>query len=59
MIFLMLMTIGCNITMPMNWEWYEDEKGILHTQKIGNSNSRTPFKGLYQAGFEGEGSNLI
>lgn len=45
--------------MPINWEWYEDEKGILYTQKIGNPDSRTPFTGLYQAGYEGEGSNLI
>ena len=59
MIFLMLMTICCNISIPTNWEWYEYEKGILYTQRIGNSNSRTPFTGLYQAGYEGEGSNLI
>ena len=45
--------------MPINWEWYENEKGILHTQKTGNSNSRTLFTGLYQAGYEGEGSNFI
>ena len=58
-ILLMLMTIGCNISMPIVWEWYEDERGILYTQKIGNSDSRTPFTGLYQVGYEGEGSNLI
>ena len=33
MIFLMLMTIGCNIPMPKDLEMYEDEKGILYTQK--------------------------
>ena len=59
MIFLMLMTIGCNISMPINQDWYEDEKGILYKQKTGNSNSRTLFTGLYQAGYEGEGSDLI
>ena len=35
MIFLMLMTMSCNISMPINWEWYEDEKGILYTEKRG------------------------
>ena len=33
MIFLVFMTIGCNIPMPKDLEMYEDEKGILHTQK--------------------------
>ena len=59
MIFLVLMTIGCNIPMPKDLEMYEDENGILHTQKKGDPDSRTPLTGEYQAGYEGEGSDLI
>ncbi len=59
MIFLMLMTISCNISMPINWERYEDEKGILYTEKSGNPDTRTHFTGEYQAGYEGEGSDII
>ena len=59
MIFLMLMTIGCNIPMPNHLEMYEDEKGILYTQIKEDPDSRTPFTGEYQSGYEGEGSDLI
>ena len=58
-ILLMLMTIGCNTPMPKNLEIYEDEKGILNKQKKGDPDIRTPFTGEYQAGYEGEGSDLI
>ena len=58
-VLFMLMTIGCNISMPKDLEMYEDEKGILYTQKKGDPESRTPFTGEYQSGYEGEGSDLI
>ena len=59
MVFLMLMTSGCNIPMPKDLEMHEDEKGILYTQKKGDPDSRTLFTGEYQSGYEGEGSDLI
>ncbi len=58
-IYLKLVIVGCNIPMPMNWEWYEDGKGTLYTQKIGDPDSRIPFTGEYQAAYEGKGSDLI
>ena len=58
-ILLFLMTIGCNTPMPKDFEMYEDEKGILYTQKKGDPDSRIPLTGEYQAGYEGEGSDLI
>tara|TARA_Y100001970_G_scaffold278195_1_gene383542 strand:+ start:1018 stop:1371 length:354 start_codon:yes stop_codon:yes gene_type:complete len=58
-ILLMLMTIGCNTPIPKNLEMYEDEKGILYTQIKGDPDIRTPLTGEYQAGYVGEGSDLI
>ena len=34
MIFLVLMTIGCNIPMPKDLEMYEDENGCIGSSEV-------------------------